>query len=116
MQSLEVYAVERPLKLQKKESLVIGFSNSDYEGISWPHSDALVVVLTIANHNIHRILVDTGSSADILYWSVFEMLKLSRDRIVPDNFPLMGFAGEQEHPVGSIDLPLTTRSVPKQVT
>lgn len=116
MQSLKVYAVERPLKLQKKESLVIGFLDSDYEGISWPHNDALVVALTIANHNVHLILVDTGSSIDILYWSIFEKLKLSRDRKVPVNFPLMGFAGEQERPEGSIELPLTARLVPKKVT
>lgn len=67
----EVYTIERPLKLQRKESLVIGFSDSDYEEISWTHSDTLVVELIIANHSVHQILVDTGSSADILYWSMF---------------------------------------------
>lgn len=69
-----MYAVEKPPKLQRKEPLVIGFSDDDYAGISWPHRDALVVVLTIANHSVHRILVDTRSSADILYWSTFEKL------------------------------------------
>jgi hypothetical protein len=28
-----------------------------------------VVTLVIANHKIHKILIDTGSSADILYKS-----------------------------------------------
>jgi hypothetical protein len=64
---LEAYAVDRTPKFQKKESLVIGFSNYDYVGISWPHNDALVVALTITNHNVHRILVDDSSSVDILY-------------------------------------------------
>jgi hypothetical protein len=73
----EVYAIERPMKFQKKESLVIGFTDDDYEGVSRPHSDTLVVTLMIANHNVHRILVDNGSSVDILYWSAFEKLRLS---------------------------------------
>jgi hypothetical protein len=111
-----VYSTERPLKLLRKEPLVIRFSDDDYEGISWPHSDALVVALAIANHNVHRILVDIGSSTNILYWSVFEKLKLSRDRIVPIKFPLMGFAGEYVHPVRLIELPLTAGSVPKPAT
>lgn len=96
--------------------MVIRFSNSDYEGISQPHNDALVVGLIIANYNVHRVLVDTRSSADILYWSIFKKLKLSRDGIAQVNFSLMGFAGEQVHSVGSIELPLTAESISKQVT
>lgn len=32
----EVYAVDRPLKLQKKETPMFGFSNEDYMGVSLP--------------------------------------------------------------------------------
>jgi hypothetical protein len=39
-----------------------------------PHDDALVVTLTVANHGIHRILVDNESSADILYWPTFQQM------------------------------------------
>jgi hypothetical protein len=69
---------------------VKGFLNNDYVGISWLHHDALVVSLTIANHNVHQILGDSESLADILYWMAFEKLKLNRDKIVPVHFPLMG--------------------------
>jgi hypothetical protein len=73
---------------------VIGFPDDDYEGISWPHNDALVVALTIANNNAHQILVDNRSSSHILYRSTFEKLKRSRDKLIPVHFPLMGFVGE----------------------
>jgi metal-dependent hydrolase (beta-lactamase superfamily II) len=36
-----------------------------------------VLSLAIANHKIHRILIDTGSSADVLYKSAFELMKIS---------------------------------------
>ena len=63
--------------------MVIGFSNDDYAGILFPRTDTLVVTLIVANHNVHRILVDNGSFADILYWSVFKKLNLGQEKVVP---------------------------------
>jgi hypothetical protein len=60
-------AIERPHKSHRKESLVVGFSDEDYAGVSLPHTDALVVTLQVANKRIHRMFMDNGSSADILY-------------------------------------------------
>jgi hypothetical protein len=81
------------MKQSRRGSMVIGFSSDDYSGMSLPHIDALVVTLTVANHNIHHILVDNGSLADILYWSAFKKLNLRQERIVPTSYPLMGFTG-----------------------
>jgi len=88
---------------------VIRFSDDDYARISFPHSDTLVVTLTIANHNVHRILVDNGCSVDISYWSVFKKLNLVQS-------PFIGFAGEQVQLLGAIKLPVTAGTVPRQVT
>ncbi|XP_059451083.1 uncharacterized protein LOC132181869 [Corylus avellana] len=41
-----------------------------------PHDDPLVIIVTVANHIIHRILVDNGSSDDVLYWLVFKQMVL----------------------------------------
>jgi hypothetical protein len=90
---------------------VIGFSDEDYVRVSFPHNNALVVTLTIANHSVHQILVDIGGSADIVYWSIFEQLNLGRENIVPTQFPLMGFAGEQVKPEGSIELAVMASTV-----
>jgi hypothetical protein len=69
MEDFEVYSVQKPPKSRNRETQIIGFSNDDYAGVSLPHTDTLVVTLVIANHKIHKILIDTGSSADILYKS-----------------------------------------------
>ncbi|GFZ05203.1 hypothetical protein Acr_17g0007750 [Actinidia rufa] len=50
----------------------ITFSNDDLRGLHLPHDDALVVSAVIANFNVQRILIDNGSSADILFVSAFE--------------------------------------------
>jgi hypothetical protein len=90
--------------------LVVGFSDDDYAEVSLPHTDALVITLHVANHRIHRIFVDNGSSADILYWSAFKNMKIRLEKVVPATCPLLGFAREQVQPVGCIEFPITARN------
>ncbi|XP_062155145.1 uncharacterized protein LOC133863185 [Alnus glutinosa] len=107
---------KKPPKSRKRDAQVIGFSDDDYAGVSLPHTDALVLSLAIANHKIHRILVDTGSSADILYRSAFEQMKIDRSKVIPARHSLVGFTGEQVLPLGSIELPVTAGMYPRQRT
>jgi hypothetical protein len=44
--------------MRRCEKTIIGFFEDDYAGVLLPHTDALVVTLIIANHKIHRILID----------------------------------------------------------
>ena len=81
-----------------------------------PHDDALVVTMMVANHAIHRILVDNGSFADILYWPVFQQMGINRDRIKPFGPPLVGFGGEYVYLEEIISLPLTVGNAPKVST
>jgi hypothetical protein len=84
--------------------------------VSLPHTDALVLSLVIANHKIHRILIDTGSSADILYRLAFEQMKIDRNKVIPVRHSLVGFTREQVLPLGSIELPVTAGTYPRQNT
>jgi hypothetical protein len=112
----EVYQVERPRKVQKKEVATISFSDKDAEGESMPYDDALVVTMTVANHTIHQILVNNGSSAEIMYWSVIQKMGIAWDRIKPFGSPLVGFTGEQVLTMGVISLPITCGTSPKDST
>lgn len=108
--------VERPHKSHRRESVVVGFTDEDYAGISLPHTDAIVVTLQVANHRIHRMFVDNGSSADILYWSAFQNMEINPAKVVPATCPLVRFVGEQVQPVGSIVLPVTAGDYPATKT
>lgn len=55
--------------------LVLG--PGDETCIQQPHNDALVITAMVANCDIARILVDTGSSADVIYLDCFRQLNLS---------------------------------------
>ena len=52
------------------------FSEEDAKGVKQPHDDPLVIMILIEGFNTRRVLVDNGSSADIIYLSAFQQLKL----------------------------------------
>ena len=56
---------------------VIAFADDDLQNVQVPHVDPVVISLTIANHDVKRILVDNGSSKNILYYDAFSRMSLS---------------------------------------
>ncbi|XP_058092611.1 uncharacterized protein LOC131239068 [Magnolia sinica] len=63
----DILIIARPSKEKKKKKYYISFTDEDAQEIHRLHDDALVVTLTIANRRVFRILVDTGSSVDVLF-------------------------------------------------
>ena len=80
----------------------ITFSDSDLEGCQHPHDDPLVVRVVVANKTVHRVLVDNGSSADIIFASAFDKMGFGSERLEPVNTHLRGFSGEKVLLLGSI--------------
>ena len=58
-------------KIAWSESPIIGFSEEDARRLHHPHDNALVVSIRVGDYNMHRVLVDNGSSTDILYYLAF---------------------------------------------
>lgn len=71
------------------------FSNANLARIVSPHDDALVVTLAAANHNLHYIMIDTGSSMDLLHLLAFEKMGIDKKKVATMSSPLVGFGGEQ---------------------
>ena len=59
------------LKMARIDNPVIGFTKEDVRRLHHPHDDVLVVSIQVGDYNTHRVLVDNGSSANILYYPVF---------------------------------------------
>ncbi|XP_042460657.1 uncharacterized protein LOC122044195 [Zingiber officinale] len=51
---------------------VISFGPADLEGLELPHDDALIIKAIIVNSRVAWVFVDTGSSVNILFRTVFE--------------------------------------------
>ncbi|GAV80416.1 LOW QUALITY PROTEIN: hypothetical protein CFOL_v3_23877, partial [Cephalotus follicularis] len=93
---------------------VITFSEVDFEGVRLPHDDPVVVTLLVELFTMKRILIDSGSSADILYKHSFDQLRIPADQLKPVKTPLVGFTGETIHPLGSINLSVVVGTAPHQ--
>ncbi|XP_075662884.1 uncharacterized protein LOC142632331 [Castanea sativa] len=95
---------------------VIGFSEEGARCLHHPHDDALVVSIQIDDYNTHRVLVDNGSSADILYYPAFQQMRIGREMLIPTDVPLVGFGGTRVYPPGAITLSVTVGDYPQQIT
>jgi hypothetical protein len=64
----------------------------------------MVIEVNIAGWIIGKILVDNGSSTDILFLKTFKKMNLSQHMLHPREYPLLGFGGKPIKPMGKIPL------------
>ena len=110
------HLAERPPKSFKRETKDITFTDADGRWVHHPHNDPLVITTTIGNMNIHRTLVDNGSSVDILYLRAYEQMELKLHQHTFTPTPLYGFTGDNLTPRGSIKLAMTIGTYPRVST
>ena len=94
----------------------MSFNEADSKGVKQLHNDPLVILLNIEEFNTKRILVDNGSSVDIIYLPAFQQLKLDPKRLHPFESPLISFSGDRVYPKGIVTLTITVRTYPRQLT
>ncbi|KAL0449261.1 UNVERIFIED_CONTAM: hypothetical protein Slati_1482500 [Sesamum latifolium] len=76
----------------------------------------LVITDLLANYEVGRIFMDSGSSANILFGEAYDQMKLGDVPLEAVDTSLYGFAGEVVHPRGIISLPLTLGETPLRRT
>lgn len=67
----------------------------------------MVIETNLVRWAVTRIIIDTGSSANILFASTFDDMKLNRNLLQPAGRPLYGFRGKQVKTIGKITLLVT---------
>ena len=115
IRSGETLKIQAVFKLPRLDT-TITFSDSDMEGCQHPHDDPLVKRVIVANKTIHRVLVDNGSSTDIISVLAFNKMGIRKEKLKPVNAHLRGFSEERVLPLGSIQLALTLGYSPWKVT
>ena len=81
-------------------SAPIAFTQQDLAMVHLPHDDPLVVKLQIDSSVVGRVLIDGGSSVDVLFLSTFENMGLNRVTLRPTCQPIFAFNSSQVSPLG----------------
>ncbi|KAK3021099.1 hypothetical protein RJ639_045483 [Escallonia herrerae] len=81
-------------------------TKDDLKNVKTPHDDPLVIIIKAEKFDVKRVLVDNGSSAEVLFYDAFKKMNIPMDRLRKMDTPLYGFSN---HPVtveGVIALPV----------
>jgi hypothetical protein len=80
----------------------------------YPHNDPLVIRANIGKNtkyyfgnDVGRVLVDNGSSADILTWQCFSGMGFKKEDLQKAEHPLYGFGNKRIEALGKIDVNVT---------
>ena len=65
---------------------------------------------------MHWVLVDNGSSADILYYPALQQMGIDRAQLILTNALLVSFGGTRVFLLGAVTLSVTVDDYPQQIT
>ncbi|KAL5578951.1 hypothetical protein UlMin_011393 [Ulmus minor] len=110
----QINLTEHKEKIPRLSNDPIVFTEDEARGLWNPHTDAIVVTLRIARRKVFQILVDNGSSTDILFKSTFNRMNLVGVKIDPRTSSLSGFTRDNISSEGILNLPVELGSSPCQ--
>ncbi|KAK4388269.1 hypothetical protein Sango_2433500 [Sesamum angolense] len=96
---------ELVMNVEAEEEIIFGPKDLNSEvGLL---NDPMLIKMYIANFSVHKVLVDNGSSVDIIFWDVLRRMDLKNTNLDPVQTPLVGFGGSEVTSLGFIDLPVS---------
>ena len=82
----------------------IAFTKQDFFIVRLPHQDLFVIKLQVDQAILGRVLVDGGSSAEVIFWDAFQKMGLDEEMLVSVESPLVAFDGTRVFPKGIAQL------------
>lgn len=94
---------------------VISFTDEYYPSeLVDQHEGALVITTQVGPVDMGRMMIDNGSSVDILYNHAYQRMDLGgRKMEVGQEAPLYGFSNDPVHVAGTIELPVVFGTNPQ---
>ena len=99
-----------PKRARVELLLVMGFSDEDKIGTIQPYDDALVINLRTGGYDVKRVMVDQGSTTEIMYPDLYKGMNLKAKDLTPYSSPFVSFKGKIIIPKGQVRLPVQTGS------
>ncbi|XP_072084746.1 uncharacterized protein [Arachis hypogaea] len=92
------------------------FEHADLNSTYTNYDDPVVISIQLGDLIVRKVLLDPGSSADILFFTTFQKMKLSTNILQPYSGELVGFSGERVPVMGSVWLQTTLGEQPLSKT
>lgn len=102
--------------MEGSPTLLITFTNEDLMDTETPYDDPLAITLIVGNCEVKCILVDNGSSTNIMSLDAFTHMRFARKDLKPFEHFLFGFSGYPILLEGLITLPMKEGVTLKQIT
>lgn len=93
----------------------ISFLAADTHGVSMLHNDPLLIDIGIGECQVTEVLVDTGSSVDLIFRDTLDKIGIDLRDMKPSSRTLTGFNGSSEQMIGTIRLPVYAGDVSRTV-
>ncbi|KAF8110955.1 hypothetical protein N665_0077s0018 [Sinapis alba] len=93
-----------PMKSENDPYII--FLAEDTIGVHSPHNDPLLIELGIGRCDVTKVLLDTGSSADLIFHDTLDKMGIDLCNMKPSTRSLTGFNGSSETMLGTIHLPI----------
>ena len=84
----------------------LGFSNADLTSKGRKHNDALHVSIECKGTPLAHVLVDTGSSLNVLPKGALDRLDCEGLKLKPSNIVVRAFGGSKRMVHGEVDIPI----------
>ncbi|KAG7585613.1 Aspartic peptidase domain superfamily [Arabidopsis thaliana x Arabidopsis arenosa] len=96
-------------------NVVIMFEESETNGLDRPHNDPLVITLAIGDHDVSRVLIDTGSTINVIFCETLRQMNINMSQVNQTPRPVLGFSGETLMTLGTIQMPVQASGITKIV-
>ena len=101
-----MFEISREESFKLITSVPIVFTDEDLATIKLPYVDPLVIKLRIGDVIVSQVLVDEGSSSDVIFWNALQRMGVVKELIQPVNTHIYAFNGKKVNPIGTIALPV----------
>lgn len=98
---------KRTRKSNRFENNLLVFYENNRRDVPTQHNRPLYVIANVRDVELKRVLLDAGSSLNIVSLDVLEDIGVPRKRIQKQPFEASSFNGSRTYTVGSISLDLT---------
>ena len=82
------------------------FTNEDLATIELPHADPLVIKLRIGDAIVSLVLMNGGSSLDVIFWNALRRMRVVEELIRLVSTHIYAFNGTKVNPIDTIALPV----------